>query len=497
MRMATIRKITIALALISIGRFVLISVLQVIYPVDLLFESPTWNTAILFHRGVNIYSPHTYDAPPFNLNIYTPLYFMIVSSIPGFSNASLMTGRIVSLFFAICALALLIVTVKSKERIQVGMIGIGWILLFQPLLINGAFFRMEFMALFFSACAVASIRREHVRENDIALAALFSFLGVMSKQSYIAAPLACASYLLWRNPKLAVRFAVIFCLLLGISFYLIDQWSGGGFLWSVLIAPRNPLSVDWFVANIESMQTPSFFGLLVLSSIACYLLTKASVGERDELKASWPQLNAIYFLTSWAWLIASIGKIGANPNYFIEPLFASVWLLLTWIECNAESWSRERNCRYALVILSIFFVWDGIITRNEPYYLFRPGMNQPDRFQMIKNEVESLKIPSSPKILNLADTRQSLSVGWDLYLNDPFLYSILWNTRTLPNRAILKVIDQGYFDLVVLQKGARPRFIPPHPSPFQQVFQKIFDRYDLKAEYTFAYYVPRSRLKQP
>jgi hypothetical protein len=496
--MTTIRKITIVLALISISRFILVSVLQVIYPVDLLFESPTWNTAILFHKGVNIYSPQTYDAPPFNLNIYTPLYFAIVSSIPGFSNAPLMTGRIVSLFFAVCALALLIVTVKSKERIQVGLIGIGWLLLFQPLLINGAFFRMEFMALFFSVCAVASIRRDRLRAGDIALAALLCFLGVMSKQSYIAAPLACLIYLLWRNPKQAFRFAILFCLLLGISFYLIDQWSGGGFLWSILVAPRNPFSLEWFVANMERMQTPSFFALLVLSSVICYSLMKPRGSERgNDVNASWPQLNAIYFLTSWAWLTASIGKIGANPNYFIEPLFAAVWLLLTWIECNAESWSRERICRYALIILPLFFVWDGIITRNEPYYLFRPGLQQPDRFQKIKNEIESLKIPSSPKILNLADFRHSLSVGWDLYLNDPFLYSVLWNTRTLSNRAILQVIDQGYFDLVVLQKGARPSFIPPHPSPFQQVFQRIFDRYDLKAEYTFAYYVPRSRLKQP
>jgi hypothetical protein len=225
---------------------------------------------------------------------------------------------------------------------------------------------------------------------------------------------------------------------------------------------------------------------------------KPPVRERGEhLEASWPQLNAFYFLTSWAWLIASIGKIGANPNYFIEPLFASVWLLLTWIECNTESWSRERICRYALIILPVVFAWDAIATRNEPYYLFQPGLQQPDRFQKIKNEMDSLKIPSSPKILNLADFRHSLSVGWDLYLNDPFLYSILWNTRALSNQSILRTIEQGYFDLVVLNKGVNRKSIPPDPTPFQQVFQKIFDRYDLKAEYTFAYYIPRTRPKQP
>jgi hypothetical protein len=492
--MAAIRKITIVLALISIGRFILVSVLQVIYPVDLLFESPTWNTAILFHRGVNIYLPQTYDVPPFNLNIYTPLYFMIVSFIPGFSNAPLMTGRIVSLFFSFSALALLLVTAKTKERIEVGLIGIGWLLLFQPLLVNGAYFRMEFMALFFSACAIASIRREHVRGNDVALAALFSFLGVMSKQSYIAAPLACCIYLLRHSRRQAFHFAALFCLLLEISFYWLDLQSGGGFLWSILVAPKNPLSIDWFVANMESMRTPSFFALLVLSSGACYLIMKPPVRERGEhLEASWPQLNAIYFLTSWAWLIASIGKIGANPNYFIEPLFASVWLLLTWTASQTEGWAGRRICRYAWVLLPVVFAADAVLTRNEPAYLLQPTLHHPVRFQRIQSEMQSLKIPPSPKILNLAEPHHALSVGWDLYLNDPILYAVLWNTRALSNRSILAAIDQSFFDLIVLNKGWRPDRDPTDLTPFQKIYREIYDRYELKAELTFDYYVPRVR----
>jgi hypothetical protein len=496
--MSGIRKMTVVLALISIGRFVLVSVLQTAFPVDLLHESATWNTAVLLHKGFNIYSPQTYDAPPFNLNLYTPLYFVIVSSIPGFSKAPLVVGRLVSLFFTVCARSFLFVTVKSEERIQIGLIGVGWLLLFQPFLTNGALFRMEFMALFFSVCAVASIRTNNLRSGDVALAALFSFFGVMSKQSYIAAPVACLIYLSWRNSRQAFRFAVLFCLLLGISVYALDQWSDGGFTWSILAAPRNPLSIDWFVSNRQMMRTPAFFALLALSSVVCYVVMKAPARHpAEDLEASRLRvLIAIYFLISWGWLIISIGKVGAAANYFIEPLFASVWLMLIWVDHQAESWTAKRMYRFALIILPVIFVWDAIGTRYEPSYLFTPTLHHPDRFRKIKREMESLKIPLSPKILNPVEPHHALSVGWDLYVNDPALYSLLWNTRTLSNRSMLRAIDRDYFDLIVLERGSRSNSVPDS-TPFSEVYKKIFDRYELKAEYTFAYYVPRDRLKQP
>jgi hypothetical protein len=107
--------------------------------------------------------------------------------------------------------------------------------------------------------------------------------------------------------------------------------------------------------------------------------------------------------------------------------------------------------------------------------------------------MQSLKIPPSPKILNLAEPHHALSVGWDLYLNDPILYAVLWNTRALSNRSILAAIDQGFCDLIVLNKGWRPDRDPTDLTPFQKIYREIYDRYELKAELTFDYYVPRVR----
>lgn len=496
--MTVVRKVTLALSAISIARFLSVSLLQLLNPVDLIFESPTWNTALLLHKGVNIYSPQTYDAPPFNLNIYTPLYFTLVSILPGFSQSPLMVGRMVSLLFVVGCIAVLVSTPAPKNRLQMGLIGTAWLLLFTPVLVNGAFFRMEFMALFFSLCAVACLRSEPSNSKLVLAAALFAFLGVMSKQTYIAAPVACFIYLFWSYRRQAFRFAAFFCLLLGVTFACFYRYSGEGFFWSIIVAPRFPLGFDWFTYNLDYMLTPAFVALVGLSAAACYSILVSSKARQSSSGAPRPGLlNAVYYVTSWVWVFASIGKVGASTNYFIEPLFASVWLLLMWIDAQEEDWPARRICHYGLVLLPLVFGADVLITRQEPHYLLTPTLNRPERFQRIKREMESLGIPSSPRVLNLAQTTHSLSVGWDLYLNDPVLYMLLWRNGGLSNRSLLAAIDDGYFDLVALPRGSRPQWEVPQSAPLQQIYGKVFERYQLKAEVTFAYYVRRSKAGAP
>ena len=490
--MKIILGIAVLAALLSIGRFTLISTRQLTHPVDVLNESPTVNTALLLNKGVNIYAQGTYDAPPFNLTMYTPLYFAVVSSVPGFSDFPFTTGRAVSLFFMICSLSLLVLPFRSRVGLLFGIVGIGWLLLFRPFLINAAFFRMQTMALFFSVCAVVVLRKNQPTFANIALAAFFAFLGVMSKQSYIAAPGASFLLLLWRNRPRAFQFAALFCALIGLSFYLLNEWSEGGFLWSILVAPRYSLSLDWFLDNFAKMRTPAFNFLIVTSSLACYSMMRVPTEGKfaEHLQESWRcRLSGIYFLTSWFWVLATIGKVGANPNYFIEPLFSSVWLLLTWVNHQGKSPMGTMIGHYVLAALPVFFAWDAIVTRAG-MQLFLPQMHPPKQFEHVRDEMQSLGIPPSPKILNLANHRISLSIGWDLHVNDTFWYAVLWNTRTLSNQSLVRAIDQGYYDLIVLKKGTRPTSISD-PTPLGEIHLKIFERYELKIDNYFAYYVRR------
>jgi len=265
-------------------------------------------------------------------------------------------------------------------------------------------------------------------------------------------------------------------------------YGGEGFFWSILVAPRNPFTFAGFIFNIHYMLTPAFLLLAAVSALVGYeiLAGNRTLGRQRGL------LNAIYCLISWTWLFASVGKIGATTNYFIEPLFASVWLVMTWVDAQEEHWTARPICRYAAVLLPLVFAADMLMTRNEPRYLLPRPLNSYERFQRIRNEIAALGIPSPPKILNLAQTTHSLSVGWDLYINDPILYSLLWNTGKLSNRSVLKAIDQGYFDVIALPRGSRP-LSASGLTPAQQVYQDVFAGYELHDESTFGYYIPRRR----
>jgi len=287
--------------------------------------------------------------------------------------------------------------------------------------------------------------------------------------------------------------------LIGISFYWLNAGSGGGFLWSTLVAPQAPVSLDWYRQNISEMRTPAFLVLLLLSSLACYFLMKVRVKTTELIESGelWRcRLSAIYFLTSWIWLVVSIGRVGTYPNYFIEPLLASIWVLSTWVDRQGRDWTSRRICQYMLAILPVIFAWE-VVTTKDGRHLVLPEMHPPHLYKNIRAEMENLGIPPSPKILNLVDHRISLSVGWDLYVNDTFWYAILWNSRTLSNQSMIAAIDHGYFDLVALERGTRPKYIP-EPTPLGEIHQKIFARYEFKTDGTFAYYVRRgSRMDGP
>lgn len=486
--MKVIFRIALFAALISAGRFAVISFEQLRYPGDIIFEGPGVNTAMLLKKGVNIYSKEVYDAPPFNLTLYTPLYYAAVSAAPGFLANPFLTGRCVSLAFTGLALCVLFGSLLSKDRWRIGFIGAGWLLMFSPVDINATLFRMDLMALFLSAGGLTVLQKFPLNTPCLMLSACLFGLGILSKQSYIAAPLAGLIYLAWRSPRHAALFGLFLSAGLGVSFYWLNAGSDGGFLWCVLKAPQNPFRFDQFLQNWLEMDTASFYVLILLSNLACLSIIRGM---------DWPaRLNAIYFLASWIWLAASIGKLGASTNYFIEPIFASVWAILVWADRRCEDMPAKKIIGVAVIGVIAAFLWDSAFSKNAAPA--RAGDWRPtyDECLGIQAEMKRLKIPARPKILNLATNRVSLSVGWDLYLNDPFLYAILWNTGTLSNLPLVTALDQGYFDAVVLERGVRPESIA-HPSPLGEIYMKIFERYEFITDGAFAYYLPRRSAGPP
>jgi hypothetical protein len=171
---------------------------------DLALERPGANTILLLRQGVPIYSPDTYDAPPFNLTIYTPAYHYLVAWLPA-GSSPFTTGRVVATVFMLLAAATLLLAASGLPG-RIAALGAAGFFLCVPVVTAYVMVaRQDPMALFLSALAVGLVARS-TRRSVIVAAALVAALAILTKQSYVAAAVACTVYLWWRDRRAGLTF---------------------------------------------------------------------------------------------------------------------------------------------------------------------------------------------------------------------------------------------------------------------------------------------------
>jgi hypothetical protein len=147
----------------------------------------------------------------------------------------------------------------------------------------------------------------------LSLAGVAFVLAMLTKQTFLVAPLAVALSL-WPCRTQLLRFGAV---VLGGSAAAIGlaQWlSGGWFLWHTVTANSNEPDLVTFSALMGAFL--QFNGLPVLAALAAFALP-AGRGER---------LWRIYFLGCLVTL-PSLAKLGASSNYWLEVTAASAALL--------------------------------------------------------------------------------------------------------------------------------------------------------------------------
>lgn len=148
------------------------------------------------------------------------------------------------------------------------------------------------------------------QRGRIVLAALLCGLSVLSKQTYLAAPLAISVWLLLDGRRRdTARFVVAFGLPLAVVGLALELATGGNFLRHVVGANLNPFSaalvLDW-IGWATRLSGP----LLVAGLVGVLVLPR-----------SW-WLWKLYFAFTVPNVLA-LGKDGASFNYWFEPLAAA------------------------------------------------------------------------------------------------------------------------------------------------------------------------------
>jgi hypothetical protein len=291
-------------------------------------------------RGEGLYAPA--DHLPLMHIAYTPLYYVVVGGLQRLVGESGYTvGRVVSLVATCVGAGALAWSVRClTTRWSVGLLAAG-VFLTQNLtaLLWAPLHRVDPLALGLTLVGLAL-----ATAGRVSLAGCALLLAVLTKQTFVVAPVAVAIALWPCKPRL-VRFSLI-VLGGGALAVAAAQWlTGGWFLWHTVTANSNEPDLLTFAALMGGFL--QYNGMPVIAALIALTLPSSS-GER---------LWRAYFLGCLATLPA-LAKLGASSNYWLE-LSAATAAILALASYRLAAWPSARLIAPTVLAGSLFIAIPG------------------------------------------------------------------------------------------------------------------------------------------
>ncbi len=165
---------------------------------------------------------------------YTPLYHYLVALLPMPDANPFLWGRILAAGAMLLA-GLLPFLVGGRSGRLVAGVAVGVFFSLAPTVGRMVFVRTDSLGLLLTALSVWFVHRAEGRTPWLAAAVGLSILAVFTKQSFLAAPIACAIYLLVSDRSSFYRLVVAgLCLSTAIVAGVQLGW-GSGFWFSTII----------------------------------------------------------------------------------------------------------------------------------------------------------------------------------------------------------------------------------------------------------------------
>jgi hypothetical protein len=293
--------------------------LAVARPVALDYAEPViYGQALRVVWGEPLYQP--IDRLPLTVAAYTPLYYWCAAALQALVGPGFGPGRLLSLTCGLLT-ALLLGAVAGRRS------GGIWVSAFASLLFLALAFprdrddvpwlglyRVDLLGIALSLAAIAVLTWRSDTRGVIASGALAG-LALLCKQTFFAALLAGALWLVLDRPRRAVLFAGVAGITLVVPCVLLEA-ATGAFLQNTLEANVNPFY--WAIAG----------GLLSVF-VRTQWLPLALAGVYLGLGRPWlarPSLLVVLYWGAASLSLVGLGKIGANYNYWIE--FAAATAIL-------------------------------------------------------------------------------------------------------------------------------------------------------------------------
>lgn len=456
-RLATVAGV-LALAL---PRVVAVTGTGLVTSFDQNLENPAVNTILLLKQGVNVYAEGTFAAPPFNLLMYTPAYHYLVAALPSPPGISPFTlPRLVSAGAMFVAAGALLLIPATRAGRLLAVAAAMFFLAIPGVTRHIAYARQDPMALALSLGALLVLSRRTSRGAIVASAGLAA-LAILTKQSYVSAAVAGAIYLWHLRWTKGLTFIVTVGLIGSAAAVVAHLAWGPGFWWSVLVVPTQ--SYDWrqygtFATEMAQQWT---YAAVIVFGIGIWV--RALIRPASSPRAPITPL-AVYVPVAFIVLALTLGKRGADLNYFFEPTL----VLLAYLVERADRPLESPRARMGLALVLLAFLAlvaiDYIRIPADRYTYITPAkLGLTDRvIRQVRMEIGTLDGPTQ-RILFPPYFAANYTYLLDrpLYLSDPYLYTLLWAEGKLPIDSFIESIANGYFDVVVLpwdEDPQRPKY---------------------------------------
>lgn len=379
---------------------------------------------------------------------YTPLYHLIARLVARATGDLLVAGRLVSILSLIgsCAVAALLAAAclparGSRAARWLGALCAGLFIFATPVWIYASFMRVDVTAAFLSLAGIALFVAARRRPALDFLAFACFVAAVCTKQTMVAAPAACLLLAFLERPRRSL-YLLAFATSVGLAIlFVLQALTGGMFLRHVVGYNQNPFLLrqmfGWWVAHLSTL--PASLTAVALLFPAALLARKARPASgllrrvrlaliRSDFERC-VVVAAAYFWLAAAVVTLTIGKQGANSNYFIElDLAASLLfgLFVGWLVRRALSRPRGTHALLACLLIPLLLLHTvgNVLT----LYKSRKRLSPPDNndsaevvrlIQELPGPVYSddmvmlmragKEIPAEPAII----TALTMSGGWD------------------------------------------------------------------------------------
>ena len=361
--------------------------------------------------GHGLYDPKRWSEPPYSVNLYGPVYYHLGAWAAGLVGAgpSLAPGRTLSLLSLVLALAALwriqrrLLGLSRSDALLGVLLPLGYL----PLVVFAGQYRVDVFAI---ACELWGLVLAVQGGWCLVAAPVLLVLAVYTKSTAVAAVLALGVW--WLTLRRVREVAVVSagCLILGGAWLVaLSLLSDGAFTRSVFGFNALPYSIGGL---LQAAQQAFGGGLLpVAAGVAVALLVGAEVDAEA-------RLLALYLLTALAMALATVGRVGANFNYFIEP-----GLLLGPV--LALAWSRAADATRSMSRLAVPAVGLALVASNLLWTAPRVAWEWRGRATRATTEQRLAELVRPGDTILTMEVASALRLGARPYVNDPCIFSRL------------------------------------------------------------------------